>query len=87
MRNKKYWRERTLETERAKIAQLIRDDVYRKIFLPNRIKELGLPDGVVKMMNEMRILNASPSRTHLVRRLKRKSRRMENGTYRRRNVG
>jgi len=84
LRNKKYWRERTLETERTKIAQLIKDDVYQKIFLSNRVSELGISERIFKLMKTM-VSAASPTQTHLIRRLRRKIRRMENGTYRRRN--
>jgi len=84
MRNSKHWRKRTLESEKTKIAQLIKEDVMEKLF-----EDPAVLRGIEELVQAYRKLGVMPkfprTRTHKIMRLERKIRRMQKGTYRQRN--
>lgn len=80
MKNPKYWRKRTSKEVREKIEKLEREAVFEKI--GDNFDERQL----MRDLNQLRKLAKLPSLpflTHkkLIRRLRRKLRRIENGTY------
>lgn len=83
MRNPQYWRERTVETERRKLERHERYVLFEATLANKRQSpfDLGWARSQMKRMG----LPMPPTVRQIIRRERRKVKRMENGTYRRRN--
>ena len=81
MKNSKYWRKRTLEQEKERLAKLQRELVFSKISGTDDERQLETSNRIRRLLK----IPSLPSRRKVIRRLDRKIRRIETGIYRQRN--